>query len=74
MPHPTPQYGQVVETVLATFVVGTFTSIAPVGQTDRHCPHVVHTDSSRGRSMNVPMRLPVPVPRKSIAPMNWCPS
>ena len=63
-----------VVTVLTASWGGDFTSIAPVGQTERHWPQVVHTDSTSGRSMKVPMRPVRPVPRKSIAPMNWWPS
>ena len=61
-------------TVLVLFAAGTFRSIAPVGQTDRHWPQVVQMDSIRGASMKVPMRLPRPAPRKSIAPMSCAPS
>ena len=61
-------------TVFVTFSAGTFSSIAPVGQTDRHWPQLVHIESARGASMKVPMRLVSPAPRKSIAPMSCAPS
>ena len=63
-----------VSTDRATVLAGFLTSMAPVGQTERHCPQVVHTELASGLSMKVPMRLPFPAPRKSMAPMNWCPS
>ena len=63
-----------VATVFATFGRGAFTSMAPVGQTDRHWPHVVQIDSTSGRSMKVPILPSVPVPSTSMAPMNWWPS
>ena len=74
IPQPTPQYGQVVVISFMGLITGNFVWIAPVGQTDKHCPHVVHVDSIRGLSINVPILDFVLFPKKSIAPMNWCPS
>ena len=71
MPHPTPQYGQVVVTVRTGAGMSALAVMAPVGHEARQEPQVVHTESMRGLSMKVPMRAWVPTPRMSIAPMNW---
>ena len=70
IPHPTPQYGQTVETV-RTGAPSRFIFSASVGQAATHCPQDVQVDSPSGSSSKGAMRASLPVPAMPIAPMCW---
>ena len=57
IPQPTPQYGHVVSTRLATVAGVSLGRSAPVGHVATHWPHEVQTEDARAPSPKTPTRV-----------------